>query len=162
MLANHIGQLLEIVYLDQTGKLSQRRIEIRHIRNGLVYADCLRSGEPRTFKQENILAWQPSKAIRPTISVKELAARSANHITKEAAATAATASSSPVAHANGSTTTTSNDQRTLLTSHSSTATRPRRSHSKSYARTSQTNRRSSTISKTNKTTTTVPPISHIS
>ncbi|WP_411347463.1 hypothetical protein [Paenibacillus sp. WLX2291] len=74
MLANHIGELLEIVYLDQTGKLSQRRIEIRHIRNGLVYADCLRSGEPRTFKQENILAWQPSKAIRPTISVKELAA----------------------------------------------------------------------------------------
>lgn len=73
MLANHIGELLEIVYMDQSGKLTQRRIEIKHIRNGLIYADCLRSGEPRTFKEENILAWQPSKAIRPTISVKEWA-----------------------------------------------------------------------------------------
>ncbi|WP_458121776.1 hypothetical protein [Paenibacillus sp. Z6-24] len=76
MLAKHIGELLEIVYMDQTGKLTQRRIEIKRIRNGLVYADCLRSGEPRTFREENILAWQPSKAIRPTISVKQLAAAS--------------------------------------------------------------------------------------
>ncbi len=78
MLANHIGELLEIVYMDQSGKLTQRRIEIKHIRNGLIYADCLRSGEPRTFKEENILAWQPSKAIRPTISVKEWAVMQAS------------------------------------------------------------------------------------
>ncbi|MFD1885309.1 hypothetical protein [Paenibacillus wenxiniae] len=87
MLANHIGELLEIVYIDQAGKLSQRRIEIKHIRNGLVYADCLRSGEPRTFKLENILAWQPSKAIRPTISVKQLAAMTAERADKSSSAT---------------------------------------------------------------------------
>lgn len=90
MLAHHIGELLEIVYIDQSGKLSQRRIEIRHIRNGLVYADCLRSGEPRTFREENILAWQPSKAIRPTISVKDLAVSaartSATHVSIDPAA----------------------------------------------------------------------------
>ncbi|MEW4370542.1 hypothetical protein [Paenibacillus kandeliae] len=162
MLANHIGQLLEIVYLDQTGKLSQRRIEIRHIRNGLVYADCLRSGEPRTFKQENILAWQPSKAIRPTISVKELAAQSANQMTKEVAS--ATASSSPVTHAHRSTTTKPNDKRTMFTSHFSTNTRHRPSHSKtnSYSRTSPTTRRSSTMSKMKQTTTEPSPVSHIS
>ncbi len=88
MLANHIGELLEIVYMDQTGKLTQRRIEIKHIRNGRVYADCLRSGEPRTFKLENILAWQPSKAIRPTISVKQLAAMTASESDKASFSTA--------------------------------------------------------------------------
>ncbi|WP_322924662.1 hypothetical protein [Paenibacillus campi] len=99
MLAHHIGELLEIVYMDQTGKLTQRRIEIKHIRNGRVYADCLRSGEPRTFKLENILAWQPSKAIRPTISVKQLAAMTTaiagNNPASAAVTTSAAAISTP-------------------------------------------------------------------
>jgi len=91
MLAKHIGELLEIVYMDQSGKLTQRRIEIKRIRNGLVYADCLRSGEPRTFREENILAWQPSKAIRPTISVKQLAALSAAVATSSSPSSSSTA-----------------------------------------------------------------------
>ncbi|ANF97656.1 hypothetical protein [Paenibacillus bovis] len=126
MLAKHIGELLEIVYMDQSGKLSQRRIEIKRIRNGLVYADCLRSGEPRTFREENILAWQPSKAIRPTISVKQLAAASATPV-------AARSSSSVTASPSTFTATLQSFTSNAAHQHqSATASRHSSSSSKSY------------------------------
>lgn len=58
------GQIVEIVYLDKSGKISQRTIRIRGIREGMIRADCLTSGAPRVFRAENILAWQPSKMQR--------------------------------------------------------------------------------------------------
>ncbi len=116
MLANHIGELLEIVYIDQAGKLTQRRIEIKHIRNGLVYADCLRSGEPRTFKLENILAWQPSKAMRPTISVKQLAAMTAGESGASSSTKAVAVASPPAAKGKPSRTSyTANSKRSSTT-----------------------------------------------
>lgn len=56
----YIGHTVEIVYLDRTGKITQRRIEIKGIRDGLVRATCLQTGSPRTFRMENILAWKPA------------------------------------------------------------------------------------------------------
>ncbi|WP_160034283.1 hypothetical protein [Paenibacillus sp. An7] len=46
----YIGRQVEIVYLDRRGKVTQRNIEIHQIRN---------TGEPRTFNEENVLAYQP-------------------------------------------------------------------------------------------------------
>lgn len=57
----YIGQIIEIVYLDSKGNITQRQIEVKGIRNGVVRATCLRSGSPRAFRKENILAWQPVK-----------------------------------------------------------------------------------------------------
>lgn len=54
-----IGQRIEIVYQDKSGKITQRKIEVNGIRNGRIRAICLMNGAPRVFLNENILAWQP-------------------------------------------------------------------------------------------------------
>jgi predicted DNA-binding transcriptional regulator YafY len=61
MPVKYIGQVIEIVYMDQSGKITQRRIEVNSIRNGLIRATCLKTGSPRTFRLDNVLAWQLSK-----------------------------------------------------------------------------------------------------
>lgn len=55
----YIGKRVEIVYLDRHGKVSQRNIEIHRISNGNMYSTCLHSGAPRTFREENVLAFRP-------------------------------------------------------------------------------------------------------
>ncbi|MEK4159494.1 MULTISPECIES: hypothetical protein [Paenibacillus] len=54
-----IGQRIEIVYQDRSGKITQRIIDVNGIRNGRIRATCLRNGAPRVFLYNNILAWQP-------------------------------------------------------------------------------------------------------
>lgn len=54
----HIGHTLEIIYLDQSGKLSQRKIEVRAVRGSKVSAYCFERKELRTFNASNILASQ--------------------------------------------------------------------------------------------------------
>lgn len=61
MPVKYIGQIVEIVYMDQSGKITQRRIEINTIRNDMIKANDLKTGSPRTFLIDNVLAWQPSK-----------------------------------------------------------------------------------------------------
>ncbi|WP_454192036.1 hypothetical protein [Paenibacillus sp. Marseille-Q7038] len=61
----YIGKQVEIVYLDRHGQVSQRNIEIHQIRNGNIYSTCLLTGGPRTFHEENVLAYRPVRtAIR--------------------------------------------------------------------------------------------------
>lgn len=60
MPTKYIGEVVEIVYMDKNGHLSQRRIEIHSIRGERVYSTCLTSGERRTFLQNRILACRPS------------------------------------------------------------------------------------------------------
>ncbi|WP_438351582.1 hypothetical protein ACP8HI_13630 [Paenibacillus sp. FA6] len=55
----NVGQVVEIIYMDRSGKITQRRIEVNAIRNGLIKAICLKTGSPRTFRLDNVLAWQP-------------------------------------------------------------------------------------------------------
>lgn len=56
----YVGQCLEIVYIDRAGNITQRKIEVKGIRGQLVRATCLQTGEARTFRAENILAWKPA------------------------------------------------------------------------------------------------------
>ncbi|MEK4993256.1 hypothetical protein [Paenibacillus sp. FSL H7-0918] len=55
-----IGQTIEIVYLDKVGKITQRKIDIKGIKDGKIRATCLNTGAPRVFLAESILAWQAS------------------------------------------------------------------------------------------------------
>ncbi|GAB6990102.1 hypothetical protein [Paenibacillus pini] len=57
----YIGQILEIVYMDRKGRITQRRIEVKAIRGQIVRAKCLLTGAPRVFRLDSILAWQPVK-----------------------------------------------------------------------------------------------------
>ncbi|OKP95110.1 hypothetical protein A3849_27940 [Paenibacillus sp. P46E] len=52
------GQMIEIVYMDKSGNISQRKIEVLGIRDGRLRANCLTAGAPRVFIVANILAWQ--------------------------------------------------------------------------------------------------------
>ncbi|WP_438498000.1 hypothetical protein [Paenibacillus sp. IHBB 3054] len=55
------GKIIEIVYLDRSGKITQRNIEVHGVRDGLIRATDIGSGAPRAFRESNILAWQPTK-----------------------------------------------------------------------------------------------------
>ncbi|QWU18234.1 hypothetical protein [Paenibacillus sophorae] len=54
-----VGQTIEIVYMDRSGKITQRKIEVKGIKDGSIRATCLVTGAPRVFLVANILAWQP-------------------------------------------------------------------------------------------------------
>ncbi|WP_413773734.1 hypothetical protein [Paenibacillus woosongensis] len=57
----YINQVVEIIYMDRSGRITQRSIHIHAIRNGLVRATCLQTGAPRAFRAEQILALHPVK-----------------------------------------------------------------------------------------------------
>lgn len=61
MLEHYIGRTVEIIYEDRHGALTQRRIVIRSVRDGIVYATCLQAKAWRPFRLERILSWQPVK-----------------------------------------------------------------------------------------------------
>lgn len=60
MPTKYIGQVVEIMYQDRSGKITQRKIEVKGIRGNIVGATCLKTGAPRTFRMDSILAWQPA------------------------------------------------------------------------------------------------------
>lgn len=55
------GQIIQIIYQDKAGRITQRRIEVKGIRDGRVRATCLATGSPRVFLLQGILAWQPER-----------------------------------------------------------------------------------------------------
>ncbi|WP_425464153.1 hypothetical protein [Paenibacillus rhizophilus] len=50
---------MEIVYIDKASKITQRRIEVKVIKDGRIRATCLTTGAPRVFLAANVLAWRP-------------------------------------------------------------------------------------------------------
>lgn len=57
----YIGRVVEIIYMGKKGKITQRKIEVRSVQNGMVKAYCLNHRAPRIFMIENILAIQPMR-----------------------------------------------------------------------------------------------------
>jgi predicted DNA-binding transcriptional regulator YafY len=55
------GRPVEIIYMDEKGKITQRRIRIRVIREDLVEAYCFERKGVRRFKRSNILAARESE-----------------------------------------------------------------------------------------------------
>lgn len=51
MPTKYIGHIVEIVYMDKIGQITQRRIEVKGIKSGLIRAKDIQSGQPRTFKE---------------------------------------------------------------------------------------------------------------
>ncbi|MEY8746639.1 hypothetical protein [Paenibacillus tundrae] len=59
MLGKYIGQMVELVYMDRAGQITQRQIRINSVRGGLIKASAGKDGAPRTFLEQGILAWRP-------------------------------------------------------------------------------------------------------
>jgi predicted DNA-binding transcriptional regulator YafY len=51
----YIGQVIEIIYLAQSGKFSQRKIEVLAIQGETVKAYCLQSRAPRIFRMDSAI-----------------------------------------------------------------------------------------------------------
>ncbi|KKO52311.1 hypothetical protein [Paenibacillus sp. DMB20] len=60
MVDKYIGDIIEIIYIDGKGNITQRKIEVIGVKDGRVRARCLQSGAPRVFRIENILAMRPA------------------------------------------------------------------------------------------------------
>ncbi|ANS74647.1 hypothetical protein AWM70_08655 [Paenibacillus yonginensis] len=56
------GTVVEIIYMDRKGQITKRSIEVYGIKQGMVTAKCLKTGQIRSFRVENILAVQPKSA----------------------------------------------------------------------------------------------------
>ena len=61
MIDKYVGQIVEIIYLDRNGHISQRKIEVWSIKDSSVKAYCLENRAPRIFMIENILAIIPTR-----------------------------------------------------------------------------------------------------
>lgn len=59
MLGKYVGQMVELVYMDRAGQITQRQIRINSMRCGVIRASDGMEGVPRTFLEQNILAWRP-------------------------------------------------------------------------------------------------------
>lgn len=62
-LHRYIHQIVEIIYLDKNKKITQRKIKITGIDDGIVKAYCLMQKGPRVFAVSNILAIRPVSKI---------------------------------------------------------------------------------------------------
>jgi predicted DNA-binding transcriptional regulator YafY len=57
----YIGQVVQIIYEDAKGQITQRTIRVNRIGDGKVLAYDLDKRVPRPFRIERILATQPVK-----------------------------------------------------------------------------------------------------
>ncbi len=56
----YIGEVIELIYVDRKGKITQRKIRLQGIRNNLIRATCLNINQPRVFRMDNVLSWRPA------------------------------------------------------------------------------------------------------
>ena len=66
------GSLVDIVYCNETGRVSRRRVEVvrwSHARNGFTYlrAYCFLREEERTFRKDRIIEWQVVERKAPDL-----------------------------------------------------------------------------------------------
>lgn len=55
----YVGRLIEMIYQNGKGELSQRVVKVRSVKNGQVQVFDLGKQEVRTLKLDGILAIQP-------------------------------------------------------------------------------------------------------
>ncbi len=68
MMRKYIGGIIELIYMDRKGKITQRKIRLQGIRNDLIRATCLKTNQPRVFSMDNVLSWGPVKGARMNAS----------------------------------------------------------------------------------------------
>ncbi|MEK3919901.1 MULTISPECIES: hypothetical protein [Paenibacillus] len=71
MLGKYIGQMVELVYMDREGQITQRQIRINSVRGGMIRASAGKEGSPRTFLEQGILAWRPVKDLNGEVKYVE-------------------------------------------------------------------------------------------
>ena len=57
----YVGKTVDIIYLDRTNRLSQRRIRVLSADRRVLSAYCCERKAPRVFRCENVLAVMPAR-----------------------------------------------------------------------------------------------------
>ncbi|CAG7654895.1 WYL domain-containing protein [Paenibacillus allorhizosphaerae] len=55
-LQRYMGRTVEMIYLGRDNQITQRRVDVHSMNNGIVKAYCHERNAPRVFRVENILA----------------------------------------------------------------------------------------------------------
>ncbi|WP_052520692.1 hypothetical protein [Aneurinibacillus migulanus] len=55
----YLGRTVEVIYLNQNGELSQRKIRLLSVKGGKIRAYCFKRKSTRYFSVENVLAMRP-------------------------------------------------------------------------------------------------------
>ncbi len=58
-LFTYLGQTVEIIYLNQNGELSQRKIRLLSVKDGKIRVYCFKRRATRYFSVGNVLAMRP-------------------------------------------------------------------------------------------------------
>lgn len=58
------GMVIEMIYMDRCGRLTQRKIRVRSVRDDAVLAYCLEQRALRLFRLDRILAVHPLRGGR--------------------------------------------------------------------------------------------------
>lgn len=53
------NQVLDMIYMDDSGQITKRRVKVFRVNGGSFQAYCYLRGSKRTFKTDNILATVP-------------------------------------------------------------------------------------------------------
>ena len=61
----YVGQTIEMIYQDRSGRLTQRRIRVLAVEGGKVRAYDLDKRAPRVFDADRVLAVQPGPRPGP-------------------------------------------------------------------------------------------------
>jgi predicted DNA-binding transcriptional regulator YafY len=60
----YLGRTVEMIYLNRSGELSQRRIRLLSVKDGRIRAYCFKRRAMRYFSVENVLTMRPVKEKR--------------------------------------------------------------------------------------------------
>lgn len=63
MIEKYIGQQVEIIYADKSGKISQRLIKVLSATNDQARCYCYTAHAPRTFASAGVLAVMPVRLV---------------------------------------------------------------------------------------------------
>ncbi|KIV58118.1 hypothetical protein AM501_26130 [Aneurinibacillus migulanus] len=55
----YLGRTVEIIYLNQNGELSQRKVRLLSVKDGRIRAYCFKRRATRYFLVKNVLAMRP-------------------------------------------------------------------------------------------------------
>ncbi|WP_145949597.1 hypothetical protein [Paenibacillus sp. Y412MC10] len=59
MITKYIGKVVEIIYEDEHGEITHRKVLVNSVKNQTIVGTCLKVAAPRKFRLDRILAWNP-------------------------------------------------------------------------------------------------------
>ncbi|MFD0716453.1 hypothetical protein [Paenibacillus sp. GCM10027626] len=66
-IAKYIGRTVEVIYQNDKGDITQRKVHINKVTNGCIRVFCMTANAPRSLKINSILAINPKPVIKRVI-----------------------------------------------------------------------------------------------